>query len=191
MWDLLALGYHVVSRLAYAVGVGVAITLQKRHQYFTRVVGIEAGYRRFRRLAAIVMNNDALSFIVLCLVTRGMLDTSIPRAALVSIGLAGIALGAGTKLWAAATLGSSGYHWQDVFDPSATASGPPRGPYRLLRNPMYTVGYLHAYGFALVTSSWIGLLAAAFDQAAILLFHQLVEKPHFLRTSAGQVQRDG
>jgi hypothetical protein len=54
---------------------------------------------------------------------------------------------------------------------------------------MYTVGYLHAYGFALVTGSWLGLLAAAFDQAAILVFHQLVEKPHFLRTPAGQVRR--
>jgi protein-S-isoprenylcysteine O-methyltransferase Ste14 len=190
MWGMLALGYHVASRLAYVVGVGVSITQQKRHQRFTRRVGIEAGYRRFRRLAAIVMTNDALSFIVLCLVTRNTLETSIPRAALVGLGLAGIALGAGTKLWAAATLGSGGYHWQDVFDPNATALGPPRGPYRLLRNPMYTVGYLHAYGFALVTSSWIGLLAAAFDQAAILVFHQLVEKPHFLRTAGGQVQRD-
>jgi protein-S-isoprenylcysteine O-methyltransferase Ste14 len=189
MWAMIALGYHVASRLAYAVGVGVAITQQKRHQYFTRGVGVEAGYRRFRRLAAIVMTNDALSLIVLCLVTRDTLETSLPRSALVGVGLVCIALGAGTKLWAAATLGSGGYHWQDVFDPSAAALGPARGPYRLLRNPMYTIGYLHAYGFALVTGSWLGLLAAGFDQVAIIVFHQLVEKPHFLHTAGGQVRR--
>ena len=191
MWGMIALGYHLASRLAYVVGVGVSITLQKRHQHFTRGVGIEEGYRRFRRRAAFVMNNDAVSFIVLCLLTRDTLETALSRTALVEIGLACIAVGAGTKLWAARTLGSGGYHWQDVFDPGAGAAGPPRGPYRLLRNPMYTVGYLHAYGFALLTGSWLGLLAAGFDQLAILAFHQLVEKPHFLRTAAGQVHRQG
>src|SRR2546427_7137887 len=30
------------------------------------------------------------------------------------------------------------------------------GPYRYMRNPMYTVGYLQTYGFALVTRSWPG-----------------------------------
>ncbi|HEV8599266.1 MAG TPA: PEMT/PEM2 methyltransferase family protein [Gemmatimonadales bacterium] len=187
---MLALGYHVASRLAYVVGVGVALSQQARHQRFTRHAGIAAGFRRFRRLAAVVMTNDALSFIALCLLTRDTLDSSVPQGALIALGLACIVLGAGTKLWAAASLGAGAYHWQDVFDPNAAPPGNPRGPYRLLRNPMYTVGYLHAYGFALVTSSWLGLLAAAFDQAAILVFHQLVEKPHFLRVAGRQVQRD-
>jgi hypothetical protein len=46
---------------------------------------------------------------------------------------------------------------------------------------MYTVGYLHIYGFALVTASSLGLLAALFDQVAILAFYRSVEKPHFDR----------
>jgi hypothetical protein len=46
---------------------------------------------------------------------------------------------------------------------------------------MYTVGYLPLYGLALFTMSLPGLLAAAFDQAAILAFYWSVEKPHFDR----------
>ena len=52
------------------------------------------------------------------------------------------------------------------------------GPYRWFRNPMYTVGYAHAYGFALAFLSWPGLLAALCDQVAILVFHLAVERPH-------------
>src|SRR2546429_551970 len=61
----------------------------------------------------------------------------------------------------------------------------PAGPYRFLRNPMYTVGYLQTYGFALVTRSWPGLAAALIDHVAILLFYQLVEKPHFEKVARG------
>lgn len=188
MWVAIALGYHLASRLAYVIGIGVALTQQKRSQRFTRHAGVEAGYRRFRRLAAIVMNNDALSFVILCLVTRGTLGPVLPSGVLLGIGLALILLGAGTKLWAAAALAPGAYHWHDVFEPSAFLALEPQGPYRLLKNPMYTVGYLHAYGFALVTGSWLGLLAAGFDQAAILTFHQLVEKPHVIRASAERVR---
>ena len=65
MWIALAVVYHLVSRLAYAVGVGVALRRQDRAQIFTRRDGPEAGFLRFRRAASIVMNNDAVSFVVL------------------------------------------------------------------------------------------------------------------------------
>ena len=55
------LGYHIASRLAYVIGVGLALRRQERHQVFTRNGGVEAGFRRFRRIAATLMNNDALS----------------------------------------------------------------------------------------------------------------------------------
>jgi hypothetical protein len=52
---------------------------------------------------------------------------------------------------------------------------------------MYTVGYLHAYGFALMCGSLWGLAAAVFDQAAILVFQHFVERPHVARLFAGRV----
>jgi protein-S-isoprenylcysteine O-methyltransferase Ste14 len=181
MTDLvpIALGYHVLSRLAYVIGVGVALTRQKRCQTFTRHQGIEAGFRRFRRLASILMNNDALSFVLLCLATRQTFTGGMSTGVRVGIGMVLILIGLGTKVWAARTLDAGAYHWRDVFDPPVSTDLTRKGPYRILRNPMYTIGYLHAYGFALVAGSEWGLLAAAFDQAAILIFHYWVERPHF------------
>ena len=184
-WQAVLLGYHLASRLAYVIGVGTALRLQQRRQHFTRRAGIEVGFRKFRRLAAFVMNNDALSFLILCLGTRGTLSSGLPPGVRWGLGIGGIIVGMGTKLWAARSLGAGAYHWRDTFDPAATEAVADRGPYRWLRNPMYTVGYLHAYGIALLADSGVGLLAAGFDQAAILAFYYWVEKPHFARVTAG------
>src|SRR5205823_10694441 len=59
------------------------------------------------------------------------------------------------------------------------------GPYRWLRNPMYTVGYLQTYGLALLVASLPGLVAAVFSQGAIVAFYRLVERPHYQRLYGG------
>ena len=189
-WVALAVAYHVLSRLAYVVGVGVALTRQKRDRRFTRERGVEAGFRRFRRLAGAVMTNDAVSFVVLCLCSRRTLPPLLPRGAVLAAGLAFILIGVGIKRWAAVSLRPGAYYWRDVFDPRAILDPVPRGPYRYLRNPMYTVGYLHSYGLALLTESLFGLAAAVFDQAAILVFHRLVEQPHVARLTRAEREQE-
>src|ERR1051325_5449318 len=59
------------------------------------------------------------------------------------------------------------------------------GPYRWLRNPMYTVGYVQTYGLALLVASLPGLVAAVFSQGAIVAFYRLVERPHYQRLYGG------
>lgn len=177
----LAVAYHVASRLAYVFGIGGALLAEQRHRRFTKEVGIEAGFRRFSRMASWLLNNDAASFIVLALVTRNTLQLALPPVVITVLAILLIGGGLGLKRWAASSLPPGAYHWRDSFDPAAAPSGPPRGPYRWLPNPMYTVGYAHAYGFALLTRSSFGLLAAVFDQTAILLFHRIVEQPHYRR----------
>lgn len=57
------------------------------------------------------------------------------------------------------------------------------GPYRVLRNPMYGVGQLHAYGIAILMSrSWNGLMAAAVCHAPIYVFYFRAELPFIRRT---------
>jgi protein-S-isoprenylcysteine O-methyltransferase Ste14 len=176
---VLALSYQVASRLAYVVGVGIALTRQHRHQVFTRRDGVEAGFRRFRRIAALLMNNDVLSLIVLCVVTRNTIVAGPSPAVLRAIGAVFVVAGLWVKFLAARRLGAPSYYWHNFFAPDPALQPHASGPYRYLKNPMYTVGYLPAYGVALLCGSWIGLLAAAFDQIAILTFYYLVEKPHF------------
>ncbi|MGH7530960.1 MAG: PEMT/PEM2 family methyltransferase [Gemmatimonadales bacterium] len=177
------IAYVLASRLAYVLFVGIALRRQERAAVFTRDAGVARGFRRFRRIAAAVMYNDAAAFILLCYVTRDTLAAPVPRSVAVGAGLALALIGLGIKLWAARTLGADAYYWYNFFEPAPAGSRTPvsAGPYRFASNPMYTIGYLQTYGLALILASWPGLLAAVFAHAAILVFYVVVEKPHFER----------
>jgi protein-S-isoprenylcysteine O-methyltransferase Ste14 len=175
------LAYAILSRLAYVLFVGWTLRREERDRLYTTRFGPVEGFRRFRRRASFVMNNDALAFILLCLTTRGTWMLSLHPAASFVAGAALAIAGLGTKLWASRTLGSEAYHWHNFFDPDPARGPVSRGPYRFISNPMYTIGYLQTYGLALLLRSFPGLIAAGFSQAAILTFYFLVEKPHFER----------
>ncbi len=182
---MLAIAYAVVSRLAYVGWVGHALRREDADQAFTRVAGIEAGYQRFRQRATVLMRNDAFGIVLVCVMTRSTLELAIPPAVtFIAAGLL-IIVGLGSKVWAAKTLGDDAYYWRNFFDPQEHAPPNPPGPYRYMDNPMYTVGYLHAYGVALALGSTAGLAIALFDQVAILVFHFVVEKPHYDRLMLG------
>ena len=162
--------FRSLSRLAYVLFVGITLNREKREA---------SEFRRFRRVASIVMNNDAAAFILLCVLTRNTLALPVSTTVSVITGAALVLVGLGTKLWAARTLGSDAYFWHNFFDP-ANARGPvATGPYRYVSNPMYTIGYLQTYGLALITRSLPGMIAAGFAHAAIITFYRIVEKPHF------------
>ena len=175
--------YAAASRLAYVLFVGIALRRQERDGIYTRRYGTEQGFRRFRRVASIMMNHDAFAFILLCLVTRDTLTVPAPRAVAIAVGAVLAVVGLGIKLWAARTLGSNAYYWHNFFAPPPHAAATPAatGPYRFASNPMYTIGYLQTYGLALMVGSLPGVVAAVFSQAAILSFYVVVEKPHFER----------
>ena len=184
-WTALALALHLASRLAYVLYVGLALRRQERTAYFTRRYGLEQGFRRFRRAAAVLMSSDAVSFVALCVVSRNTLAIGAPRGVVIAAGVVLVLVGVLTKAWAAATLGGRAYYWSNFFGPADRTAPSVAGPYRFFKNPMYTVGYLQVYGLALVAGSLPGLAAALFDQAAILAFYRTVEKPHFDRSVAG------
>jgi protein-S-isoprenylcysteine O-methyltransferase Ste14 len=190
-WAIVTIALHVVSRLAYVIGVGIALTRQERYQYFTHRDGIEAGFRRFRLLAAVLMNTDIVTFLILCVVTRNTMGASLPLPSML-LATALILIGCGTKLWATIRIGWKPFYWHNFFETAADDAPLPTGPYRFLQNPMYTLGYVHLYGIALVAGSTPGLIAAAFDHATILIFHHIVEKPHFklVTTLAAERQRN-
>jgi protein-S-isoprenylcysteine O-methyltransferase Ste14 len=186
-WGAAALAYALASRLAYVLFVGIALRRQERDDFYTRRWGVEEGFRRFRRIAAVVMTNDVAAFALLCVITHGTLAVGVARGLELAVGWALVIVGTGVKVWAAATLGGRPYYWYNFFSPSGPQVAVKlAGPYRLLKNPMYTVGYLQAYGFALVMASLPGLVAAVFAQAAILTFYYAVERPHFLRLNGSR-----
>ena len=177
---MIALAYQLASRLAYVLYIGIALARHERLAASSGRYGGEDAFRSFRWAAAFFMYNDALSLVLLCMVTRDTLPLGIPQALLITTGALLVLVGLGTKLWARATVGAGAYYWRDFFFP---VNGPAvtSGPYAFLKNPMYTVGYLQTYGVALVAGSLPGLLAALIDHAGILIFYRMVERPHVER----------
>lgn len=177
----LAEAWFIASRLAYVLYVGLSLRAESRTRALSRRAGPEAAWSRFRARASKLMLGDALAFGALCVVTRGTFDLPGPSWLGLAAGLLLIALGIGTKTWATAHLPDGSFYWRDFFVQPAHTSRSTSGPYRWLSNPMYSVGYSHAYGFALLTGSGPGLAAAAFAQLAVLLLATLVERPHVRR----------
>lgn len=174
----LVLGYQIAWRLTSVLYLSVALSRERRRGDRE---GGEARFARFSRIAAFNINNDAIALVVLCLATRGTLPLDGSPWISLAVGAALVALGLGIKVWAARSLGYRNYYCRDFFLPPERREACRRGPYAFLRNPMYTVGYAHAYGLALVLGSWPGLVAALFDQASMLVFWALVERPHVNR----------
>lgn len=170
-----AIVMHLASRLVYVATFAILLRLQHREKAITRALGDEA-YPRFKSLAAVLMHNDGATLVVLGIVTAG--TASFDPWVAAPLGVALLVIGVGTKLWAIRTLGSDAFHYRSFFEPAQTVEHVRSGPYRWCRAPMYTLGYAHAYGVALVLLSWPALVAAAFDQLTILAFERWVERPH-------------
>ncbi|MSR62544.1 MAG: hypothetical protein EXS08_08870 [Planctomycetes bacterium] len=181
----LAVAWFVASRLAYVGFVGFALRAQSRHGALTRHEGPEAAWRKFRGRASRLMFGDVIAFMALCVVTRGTLALPGPVWLALTAGLVLVVIGIGIKFWATASLDAGTFYWRDFFVPHEHTNRSASGPYRWLANPMYTVGYAHAYGFGLLLSSWPGLAGAAFAQLGITLVAVLVERPHGRRFARG------
>src|SRR5437660_12375610 len=112
LWGVIALAYHFAARLAYVLYIGLALGREERTRYLAERHGPEGAFRRFRRMAAILMYNDATSFVVLCLASWGTLSVGLPRVPVLIVGAGLVIVGSSIKLWAAATLGAGPYSWR-------------------------------------------------------------------------------
>jgi protein-S-isoprenylcysteine O-methyltransferase Ste14 len=175
---LMAVLWFAASRLAYVLYVGLSLSAERRRKALSHAVGAEEAWRRFRDRSSWLMDNDAVAFCALCVATSFTLRLGVPLWATIAIGAGLVLVGLGVKIWAAQSLEPGSYHWRNFFVPPSTEGLSEKGPYRWLANPMYTIGYAHAYGLALAVRSPWGLAAAAFAQASILLLNFLVEGPH-------------
>ncbi len=175
----LAAAWAVASRLAYVLFAGISLYAEDRNRALSRRDGAEAACEKFRQRLWPLIFNDTVAIAALCIVTRCTLIAPTPWW-LIAAGVLLIVIGVGVKSWAVASIGPGSYYWRDFFLPSENTYRV-TGPYRWLSNPMYTVGYAQAYGFALAMGSAPGLVMAAFAHVTILLLHVLVERPHFRR----------
>lgn len=185
-----ATGFLIASTLAYVGFVGVSLWAEDTANWFTNRWGPEEGFRRFREPTAVIMNNYGVSLVVLAVVTRGTLDLPVADWLFWSVGGLLVAVGYGIKHWARRTIGD-GYYWIDFFAPPDELEHSAEGPYRWFSNPMYTIGYAHAYGVAIALGSLHALLAAGFMQLSILVFWWVVERAHYREVYATEIDMQG
>src|SRR5947208_16798839 len=119
IWVCLAFASRFACRLSYFLCFGFTLKREDRTSHLSLSYGPSEGFRRFRRAAAAVMNNDALSFIALCVVTRRTLSVGLPPGWVVGAGAALVAVGVAMKLWAAVALGGGAYYCRNIFDQTA------------------------------------------------------------------------
>lgn len=105
----------------------------------------------------------------------------IPHELAHSVGSVLFALGLTVKVWATRVVSVEIYYYRDMFLNRRIAPFASDGPYKLLSNPMYGIGQLHGYGYAIWNRSLTGLVAIAICHALIYVFYYAVERPFVRR----------
>jgi protein-S-isoprenylcysteine O-methyltransferase Ste14 len=95
------------------------------------------------------------------------------------LGLACFALGLGATLWAQLAMGDS---WRIGVDQAERTSLVSSGPFRLVRNPIFTSMMLASLGLALMVPNVVSFGALAILVIALEMHVRLVEEPYLVRT---------
>lgn len=153
-----------------------------------RLVGDDAtrAWGVYQCVVGLMFFNQALGFSAIA--SASFDGGSLPLASSVCMVVGGllVAVGLVTKTWATLVVGVDCFYYKDLFFRRRFWPFTSRGPYRLLSCPMYGVGNLHVYGFAILSRSLPGLVAAALCHAAIYAFHYGLERP-FVRHEHDEV----
>ncbi|HEY8514119.1 MAG TPA: isoprenylcysteine carboxylmethyltransferase family protein [Candidatus Binatia bacterium] len=104
-----------------------------------------------------------------------LLDTTLARV----VGLVAYALGVAGTLWSQLAMGDS---WRIGVDPSERTTLVTRGPYRSVRNPIFSFMVLAVAGLALLTPNVLALAAVAALIVAVEIQVKKVEEPYLERT---------
>jgi protein-S-isoprenylcysteine O-methyltransferase Ste14 len=128
-----------------------------------------------------------ITFQVLCVATRSSpFFASAPVSVTTIAGIAMIIVGYGVKGWATCLVGFDSYFFRDILLETPNERVVSSQLYRFFRHPTYSIGYLQSYGFAVLTRSAEGLLAAtALHIGILLVFVKLCEEP-FMRRLYGE-----
>jgi protein-S-isoprenylcysteine O-methyltransferase Ste14 len=161
---------------------GVRIAVQLRRTGSTGVHGLAAGAGPVEWLAgALFVAGLAMSAAAPALVLLGVLDPipALDGAAGNAIGVvlavAGIVLTFGAQL-------AMGNAWRIGVDPEERTELVTDGPFKLVRNPIYSAMMPTIFGLVLMVPSVLAIAAFVSLVTALELQVRIVEEPHLLRT---------
>jgi protein-S-isoprenylcysteine O-methyltransferase Ste14 len=177
----LTVSYFVLT-LVFYYGGNSLILASGLPRWAARRYGERRAWRAYESLLGIMFLNQGLG--IGCMAALSLPGLHILNAApwLREVGALLFLVGIVVKGWATWLVGADTFYYKDLFLRRPGAKFVKRGPYRVLRNPMYGVGQLQGYGYALVAGSLLGVLAAGIGQLLIYAFFFTVERP-FVRVA--------
>jgi protein-S-isoprenylcysteine O-methyltransferase Ste14 len=175
----LTVPYFLFTLLFYYGGNGAILSSRAPALLIARL-GEQRAFRAYETVLGVMFLNQGLG--VGCMAALPGWRLAAPRGALVAGALVLFCVGLGVKLWATFVVGTDTFYYFDMFVRRAVGTASHEGPYRFLENPMYGVGNLQGYGYALFVGSLVGLLAAAAGHVLIFAFYLLFERDFVRRT---------
>jgi len=139
-------------------------------------LGEERAFRAYETLAGLMFLNQGLGVGCMAALHAPRWEQVVPAPLVLAAGVALFVVGLVFKLWATLTVGVDVYYFRDMFLGRPLAPACDGGPYRFLRNPMYSVGQLQGYGYALLYGSLPGLVAAGAGHLLIYVFYVVAER---------------
>lgn len=179
-WRLI-LPYFLLTLVFYYGGNAVILRSDIPARVIARL-GEERAFRAYETLAGLMFLNQGLGVGCMAALHVPGWDEAVPASLFLVAGGTLFVAGLFVKGWATLTVGVDVYYFRDMFLGRPLDTACDGGPYRFLRNPMYSVGQLQGYGYALLYGSFPGVVAAAAGHALIYAFYVVAERP-FVRSN--------
>jgi protein-S-isoprenylcysteine O-methyltransferase Ste14 len=179
-WRLI-LPYFFLTLVFYYGGNAVILRSDIPNRAIARL-GEERAFRAYETVAGLMFLNQGLGVGCMAALHVPRWEQAMPAPFVLATGVVLFVAGLVVKLSATLTVGVDAYYFRDMFLGRPLAPTCHDGPYRFLRNPMYSVGQLQGYGYALLYGSLPGLAAAAAGHLLIYAFYVVAERP-FVRST--------
>ena len=175
---------YFVATLVFYYGGNAGVLLSSLPSRWVDRLGEKRAFRAYETLAGLMFLNQGLGVGCMSALHVPRLEAAVPTWITIGVGVGLFAVGLLVKLWATLTAGVDIYYFRDMFLRRPLAPHGLGGPYRFLRNPMYSIGQLQGYGYALLFVSFPGVLAAAAGHLLIYAFYLVAERPFVRQTYA-------